>query len=211
MRSKVVSIFDLDHTLLTANCSFRFGAYLYRKQGFSLFSLFYSMGCYGLHKMDLLSVQRLHERLFKQLFKGSSALLLKQFVVNFVSDEIPHLLYQPVLTRLQKAQELGHRIFILSSSPDFIVSEIVRHFQVQEWRATPYLLDSEQRFSSIGTVLCGQEKRALVMKLEEATTIYAYSDSHLDLPLLEASTHPVGVNPDRSLRSICQRRGWEIL
>ena len=39
----------------------------------------------------------------------------------------------------------------------------------------------------------------------------AYSDSHTDLPFLEAVGHPVAVNPDRALRRIAGERGWPVL
>jgi len=39
----------------------------------------------------------------------------------------------------------------------------------------------------------------------------AYSDSHTDLPFLEAVGHPVAVNPDRRLRRIASARGWPVL
>ena len=39
----------------------------------------------------------------------------------------------------------------------------------------------------------------------------AYSDSHTDLPFLEAVGHPVVVNPDRQLRRIAGEREWPIL
>jgi phosphoserine phosphatase len=39
----------------------------------------------------------------------------------------------------------------------------------------------------------------------------AYSDSHTDLPFLEAVGHPVAVNPDRELRRIARERGWPVL
>ncbi len=216
MRSKAkVSIFDLDHTLLKGNSSFLFGSFLYQKAGFSLLSLVYSVGCYGLHKAGGLSLQSTHERLFNRLFKGSSVASVKQIAAQFVVKILPSLFYEPVLSRLREAQSLGHRTIILSSGPDFLVSEIVSWLNVEEWQATPYRVD-QQRFSSLGTVFCGQEKRRYLNHLLEKDgfereAVYAYSDSHLDLPLLEAAGHPVGVNPDRVLRSICMRRGWEIL
>jgi hypothetical protein len=43
----------------------------------------------------------------------------------------------------------------------------------------------------------------------EAST--AYSDSHTDLPFLEAVGNPVVVNPDRQLRRIAEDRGWPML
>ena len=39
----------------------------------------------------------------------------------------------------------------------------------------------------------------------------AYSDSHTDLPFLEAVGHPVVVNPDRALRRIAAERDWPVL
>jgi phosphoserine phosphatase len=39
----------------------------------------------------------------------------------------------------------------------------------------------------------------------------AYSDSHTDLPFLEAVGRPVAVNADRELRRIARERGWPML
>jgi HAD superfamily hydrolase (TIGR01490 family) len=38
-----------------------------------------------------------------------------------------------------------------------------------------------------------------------------YSDSHNDLPLLEAVSHPVAVDPDPTLASHAASRGWQVL
>ena len=39
----------------------------------------------------------------------------------------------------------------------------------------------------------------------------AYSDSHTDLPFLEAVGYPVAVNPDRALRRTATERLWPVL
>ena len=39
----------------------------------------------------------------------------------------------------------------------------------------------------------------------------AYSDSHTDLPFLEAVGKPVAVNPDKELRRAAEERGWPVL
>ncbi|MDB5945387.1 MAG: Phosphoserine phosphatase, partial [Ramlibacter sp.] len=44
-----------------------------------------------------------------------------------------------------------------------------------------------------------------------AFTSTAYSDSINDLPLLEAVTHPVAVDPDPRLAAIAQERHWPVL
>ena len=50
--------------------------------------------------------------------------------------------------------------------------------------------------------------RSLDYDLEAST---AYSDSHTDVPFLEAVGHPVAANPDRRLRSVARERGWRVV
>jgi phosphoserine phosphatase len=47
--------------------------------------------------------------------------------------------------------------------------------------------------------------------LADFAASYFYSDSHNDLPLLEAVTHPVATNPNQVLRGLAQERGWAVL
>jgi HAD superfamily hydrolase (TIGR01490 family) len=46
---------------------------------------------------------------------------------------------------------------------------------------------------------------------ESMTGSWFYSDSHTDLPLLNAVDNPVAVNPDETLRAEAQVRGWPII
>jgi phosphoserine phosphatase len=64
--------------------------------------------------------------------------------------------------------------------------------------------------------LHGEHKAAAVRELAleqgyDLTESTAYSDSHTDLPFLEAVGKPVAVNPDRELRRIAATRGWPML
>ena len=56
--------------------------------------------------------------------------------------------------------------------------------------------------------LCARSREDEGFDLAECT---AYSDSHTDLPFLEAVGHPVAVNPDRALRKIADERSWPML
>jgi phosphoserine phosphatase len=60
--------------------------------------------------------------------------------------------------------------------------------------------------------LHAQGKAACIRELGyDLTESTAYSDSHTDLPFLEAVGHPVAVNPDRALRRIAAARDWPVL
>lgn len=46
---------------------------------------------------------------------------------------------------------------------------------------------------------------------DNLTDSYFYSDSHNDLPLLEAVKKPIAVNPDETLRSHAEMKDWDII
>jgi phosphoserine phosphatase len=61
----------------------------------------------------------------------------------------------------------------------------------------------------------GEDKAVALREIAEAEGIdlassYAYSDSITDLPMLEVVGNPVAVNPDRDLRKLAEKRGWQI-
>lgn len=62
----------------------------------------------------------------------------------------------------------------------------------------------------------GEEKASAVRELAEREGLElaestAYSDSHSDLPFLEAVGNPVVVNPDRALRRVAAARRWPVV
>ena len=105
---------------------------------------------------------------------------------------------------------------IFSSSPDFIVAPIARRLQVDYWVASRYQTNKAGRFQNIATIVQGQEKARLLrnwvhsLGLDLSDSI-AYSDSIADLAFLSAAGHAIGVNPDRSLRALCRKEGWEVI
>lgn len=211
-----ITIFDLDHTLLTRNSSYFFGFYLYHKQVFSSFKLVAALADYVRHRFFGLSIQKLHEKSFERLFKGRSLPVIEHHVRGFLDEQLDQLLSPIVLERLRKAQRSGDYIMILSSSPDFLVSAIAERLSIDRWYATLYQTDHEERFTSIKKILDGEGKFQIVHDLGKREKwpvgkMTVYSDSHLDLPVLEMASHAVGVNPDSALRKVCLAKGWEIL
>jgi HAD superfamily hydrolase (TIGR01490 family) len=211
-----LSFFDLDHTLLSVNCSFQFGIYLYRKNFFSFKQLLYVLCCYGLHKMGLLSISQIQMRIFKSIFLGASQDQVEKYAFSFVDEFFDKIQYTPAVKRLKEAKVMGHYIIILSSSPDFLVRLLAQRFEVNAWQATCYEVDENRQFSKISHVFLSDDKAHYVENEGMSRGIAkqqmsAYSDSILDLSFLKATGKPVGVNPDRRLKAICKRNQWEIL
>ena len=48
-------------------------------------------------------------------------------------------------------------------------------------------------------------------RLEDFETVYFYSDSHNDIPLMSVVTHPVATNPNAALTSHAAEKGWPTI
>ena len=62
------------------------------------------------------------------------------------------------------------------------------------------------KVSRVGDWLAAQD-----LKLGDFRESWFYSDSHNDIPLLEAVSHPVAVDPDATLRKHAEGKGWRVM
>lgn len=173
------------------------------------------VGSYFAHKTGILGLQALHSNIFQRLFKGRSEKNMRLLVDLFLQDAFPAILNPSMQEVLKNAQSDGHYTVILSSSPDFLVRAIAEKLGVDSWGATPYHVETAKKFSQLGNIFCGQEKAARLSFLMtelgiEKNRVYAYSDSYLDLPFLNAAGNPIAVNPDRKLKQVCREKKWPI-
>lgn len=211
-----LTIFDLDHTLLTANSSFRFGLFLYRKKVFPIWVLLICFMNYARHKWLGMSIYHLHSKSFSRLFKGCLQSDICRYVDQFLNESLAPMLNDPVVQRLKNAQDRGDHVLILSSSPDFLVKKIAARLQVPHWSATVYKCDEQGNFSTISHVMEGREKGEYLKKLMDElqvipSEVTVYSDSYLDLPILKMAGKAIAVGPDSHLKRICLQNNWEIL
>jgi len=209
-------VFDLDHTLLVANSSFRFGFFLYRHGYYSFGTLLKCLCAYARYKWMGMSIFDLHMQTFTHLFQKRSLSDVRQHVAKFLDESLNGMLYLPVVQRLKQAQAQGDHVVILSSSPDFLVEEIARRLQVSHWKGSVYQSDNDGKFINVSQVMEGEEKAHYLKELADKmhfaqSSITVYSDSYLDLPILKMAGRAIAVKPDSLLRRICKQNGWEIL
>lgn len=209
-------VFDLDHTLLNCNCSFRFGLYLYRKNVFSSWTLIRCLSDYTRHKWLGMSLQTLHANCCRRIFKGCSSEKIESLVEQFLNEYLASLLYKPIVDCLKRAQIRGEHVLILSSSPDFLVGAIARRLSEKNWKATSYHIDKQGKFNGILEVIDGETKAQEVSRLSKNLSlplkdVTVYSDSLLDLPLLNIAGEVICVCPTDRLKRICEQNGWKII
>lgn len=209
-------IFDLDHTLLRINSSFHFGIYLLQQRVLPFRKMISLLSYYVLFKVGCIDLRQLHEKTFKQFFYGFSVATMEGHVRQFLQAKLTHFIYKPALHKLQEAQKAGFYIAILSSAPDFLVNSIAAQLGVKMWRATIYQKNGKNFFSQITHFMDGYQKAKTVLYMMNdlqicKENVTAYTDSYLDLPLLQMVGNPIAVNPDKRLKMLCQQNHWPII
>jgi phosphoserine phosphatase len=163
------------------------------------------------YSFGFLPLKELHAEIFSHVLKGLRLADLECFADLFLStceERVCPILY----LALQNAQKAGHQTFLLSSSPDFLVSRIAKRFSFDRFAGTRYLVDKEGRLCEILLLITGPEKKEIANQwIEDASSTVAYSDSFDDVSLLEWVGLPVAVRPDRKLKEHALRFNWGIL
>lgn len=209
-------LFDLDHTLITANSTLLFARILLRRNILSLSDFFVAATYYFRHRYFGLSLSDLHHQLFGRILKNVSYDKLTAPINELIEECIPEYLYAPAISALRFAQQIGEKTAIFSSSPDFLVGAVAKYFRVDFFQATTYLMTPEHAFSSIASIFDGDSKAELLRACRgrfhlEKSQVIVYSDSLLDLPFLLEAGVPVAVNPDVQLKKFAQQHNWSII
>jgi HAD superfamily hydrolase (TIGR01490 family) len=150
------------------------------------------------------------------VLKGFRVDDLRSLVATAMEPVLKPLVYQEPLHLVTRHRERGEPAYIVSATLQEIVEELARELGFDgAIGSTCEIVDGVYTGRSLRAAH-GEGKAAAIRELAElegfdlpAST--AYSDSHTDLPFLEAVGHPVVVNPDRELRRIAVERGWPIL
>ena len=141
---------------------------------------------------------------------------LRSLVATAMEPVLKPLVYQEPLQLVTRHRERGEPAYIVSATLQEIVEELARELGFDgAIGSTCEIVDGVYTGRSLRAAH-GEGKAAAIRELAQQEELdlaasTAYSDSHTDLPFLEAVGNPVVVNPDRDLRRIAVERGWPIL
>jgi HAD superfamily hydrolase (TIGR01490 family) len=141
---------------------------------------------------------------------------LRELVADAMEPVLRPLVYAEPLRLVERHRERGERVFIVSATLQEIVDAIAGDLGFDGALGTVCeVRDGRYTGRALRALHAGAKADCLreVAKREDLdlAECTAYSDSHTDLPFLEAVGHPVAVNPDRELRRIAADRGWPVL
>ncbi|MGM0396069.1 MAG: HAD family hydrolase [Bacillota bacterium] len=128
-----------------------------------------------------------------------------EFVANNVIDSNWDMVYKYSRGQIEWHKNMGHEVFFISGSPDFLVSKMAEKYGATEYRGTKYLVDSNNCYT--GEIIrmwdSTSKKKVLDEIIEkynvDLVTSYAYGDTIGDLSMLRRMGNPVAINPNRDL------------
>ena len=126
------------------------------------------------------------------------------------------LVYREPLALVERHRERGEPVYIVSATLQEIVEELADELGFDGALGSTCEVEDGVYTGRSLRACHGEGKAAAVRELAgrarlDLAASTAYSDSHTDLPFLEAVGNPVAVNPDRELRRIAAERGWPVL
>ena len=146
------------------------------------------------------------------VLRGSTPEELRELVAQAMEPILRPLVYAEPLDLVEQHRARGEPVYIVSATLQEVVQAIADDLGFDGALGTICEVKDGKYTGRAVRALHAENKavavRELGFDLDEST---AYSDSHTDLPLLEAVGHPVAVNPDRALRRIAAERRWPVL
>jgi HAD superfamily hydrolase (TIGR01490 family) len=215
---RVAAFFDLDKTVIAKASMVAFSRPLHRAGMLSrrlMLKAAWGQLVYQMWGASPEKLEKLRESVLA-LTKGWDQAEITDIVRQALGDVIEPIVYDEALERIRSHQRWGHRVFIVSASPEEVVAPIAQLLGVDEAIATRAELDEDGRYSGrTERYVYAAEK---VVAMREAAALdgidlehsWAYSDSATDIPMLEAVGHPVAVNPDRELARTARELGWMV-
>jgi len=150
------------------------------------------------------------------LLRGFTPTQMRELVAEALEPVLRPLVYDEPLRLLERHRERGEPSYIVSAALQEVVEAMADDLGFDGALGTVCEVEDGVYTGRGVRSLHGEHKAEAVRELAlehgyDLAGSTAYSDSHTDLPFLEAVGNPVAVNPDRALRRVASERGWPVL
>ena len=218
--SQRLTLFDLDNTLIAGDSDYGWSQFLieagaldagtYERRNAGFFAD-YKAGTLDIHAFLDFQLRPLAEHDTRQLLSWRD---------RFVAEKIFPMLLPAAKAVVDQRLEAGDLVAIVTATNSFITRPIAALHGIAELVATePEMIDGRFTGRTTGepSFRAGKLLRvkawlaATDRTLDDFDESWFFSDSHNDLPLLSAVTHPVAVDPDPVLREHAGARGWPVV
>lgn len=212
-----LAIFDLDNTLLNGDSDYLWGQFL-AQQG----------------HVDGPSYEKENQRFYEEYVAGIldiyeflefSLTPLSRITISELTslhEQFMNECIRPIITSsskrlIQKHTLSGDTLLIITATNLFITAPIAKELKIVNILATEPEIFNDRYTGKVSGIPCFRNGKVERLKIwlkqtgNNLSNSYFYSDSHNDLALLELVKYPVAVDPDDTLRSHAEMKGWKII
>ncbi|CAH1576963.1 HAD family hydrolase [Vibrio rotiferianus] len=215
--SKPLYVFDLDETLINADCAMIWNEFMVEK-GIATEPNFIEedlrqMGLYAEGKMDMedyltFSIKPLENMPIEQV---------NALVEECVENHILAKQYPQTKTLIEQLSRDGIDMVIISASVTFLVAAVGRHLGIPTALGIDLVVADNRYTAEIDGIPSYREgkvtrlKQWLEAQFDSYSEIHFYTDSINDLPLCEYADYAYLVNPCPRLKEHSDRTNWRVL
>jgi HAD superfamily hydrolase (TIGR01490 family) len=214
-----IALFDLDHTLIPFDSGSVFTRHLAERGALpSGFEAEYLAYCrrYAEGTVDMVQMHRFTVGALGVHDPATLAQWLREFRQT-IAPKIPRRARQLV----QHHQAAGRNCALVTATTRFVAEAFGAVLGLPTVLATQPAVGRDGRYTGeiVGQPCFREHKRTHVqdwlagqgVRWSDVGRSWFYSDSANDLPLLEAVSEPVAVDPDARLLAVAQARGWPVI
>jgi HAD superfamily hydrolase (TIGR01490 family) len=212
-----IALFDLDNTLIGGDSDYLWGCFL-AERGI-VDGAYYereNRRFYDQYKAGVLDIHEFLRFQLRPLAEHDMA-TLHELRRDYIAEKIEPILLPRARHLIENHRNRGHTPVIITATNRFITSPIAALYGVEQLLATEPEVIANRYTGNVLDVPCFREGK--LDKLESWLQArgwnfegsWFYSDSHNDLPLLSAVTHPIAVDPDEILRRHAETHGWKVI
>ena len=211
-----LALFDLDETLLEGDSDYLWGQHLveqgvvdreYYERTNRMFYEQYKSGTLDIYEFSRFAFKPLSEHSIEDL---------QQWRKQFVEEKIKPIMTSKGIDTLEQHRKAGDYLVIITSTNRFITQPIAELYNVDQLIATePEMING--KYTGELDVPCFAQYKIdrlnewLQLGEHNLDNSYGYSDSHNDIPLLDAVTYPFAVDPDESLQAHAEKNNWQVI
>jgi HAD superfamily hydrolase (TIGR01490 family) len=214
-----IAFFDVDNTLTRGSTLYFLGRGMYNRGFFTKRDI----GAWVLANIRFRMTGTEKSEVISRFQKAATDFIAGHRVdeIRVIGEEIYNefvspSLWQGTMEIAKRHLAAGDEVWLVTASPQDFAELIASKLGFTGALGTrAETKDGKYTGNLIGNLLHGKEKSHAVKELTAKRDIdikdcFAYSDSHNDLPLLEAVGFPNAINPDAKLRIISFSSGWPV-
>jgi HAD superfamily hydrolase (TIGR01490 family) len=219
LTEKRVAFFDVDNTLLKGSTLFFLGRGMYQRgfftkkdiSAFVLANLRYRLT--GKENKD--EITRFQNAAC-EFIKGHNVIEIEKIGQEIYEEYVSPAIWQGTVEIAQEHLSKGEEVWLVTATPLDMASLMVKRLGFTGALGTKAEVENGVYTGKmIGNLLHGREKALAIVELANQNgfsleNCYGYSDSHHDIPLLEAVGSPRVINPDTLLRIRAYRDNWPV-